>query len=198
MSAGDIVDLLYQLNLATADSAEARRIWRRTQGVPAVGTNAGPPKQLVADVNKVLRARPSESVGCPQTSEMLPRSEPSSRGAIMPTEAQLEADDLLDEMENVEPLTQEEVCFWYGIKPRIIRDGSRRGLSANWNPSANWRAPFVVAKMRKVSRWFGRLKPDAPSCAKDQGMGRCRPVREPMRSGPVFKTATTPCQQRLP
>ena len=35
----------------------------------------------------------------------------------MPTQAQLEAEELLDEMKDVEPLTQEEVYFWYGIKP---------------------------------------------------------------------------------
>lgn len=35
----------------------------------------------------------------------------------MPTQAQLEAEELLDEMKDVEPLTREEVCFWYGIKP---------------------------------------------------------------------------------
>ena len=66
----------------------------------------------------------------------------------MPTQAHLEAEELLDEMK-VEPLTQEEVCFWYGIKaedyPRC-----RRGLSANWNPSANWRAPRITVRLAMV------------------------------------------------
>jgi hypothetical protein len=35
----------------------------------------------------------------------------------MPTQTQLEAEEVLDGMKDVEPLTQEEVCFWYGIKP---------------------------------------------------------------------------------
>ena len=50
----------------------------------------------------------------------------------MPTEAHLEADDLLDEMKHVEPLTQEEVCFWYGILPedypRWVQAGIEREL----------------------------------------------------------------------
>jgi len=52
----------------------------------------------------------------------------------MPTQAQLEAEELLDEMENVKPLTQEEVCFWYGIKaedyPRWIQAGIERELES--------------------------------------------------------------------
>ena len=52
----------------------------------------------------------------------------------MPTQAQLEAEELLDEMENVEPLTQEEVCFWYGIKaedyPRWVQAGLQRELES--------------------------------------------------------------------
>ena len=52
----------------------------------------------------------------------------------MPTQAQLEAEELLDEMKDVEPLTQEEVCFWYGIKPedypRWVQAGLERELEA--------------------------------------------------------------------
>jgi len=52
----------------------------------------------------------------------------------MPTQAHLEAEELLDEMKDVEPLTQEEVCFWYGIKagdyPRWVQAGLERELES--------------------------------------------------------------------
>ena len=60
-------------------SLAARRLWRRATGAPPLRTN-GPPKRPGAEVNKVSRVRPSESVGCPQALEMVRRSEPSSRG----------------------------------------------------------------------------------------------------------------------
>ena len=54
----------------------------------------------------------------------------------MPTQAQLEAEELLDEMKEVEPLTQEEVYFWYGIKPEDYPRWVQAGSSASLRQSA--------------------------------------------------------------
>ena len=53
----------------------------------------------------------------------------------MPTQAQFEeAEDLLDELKDAEPLTQEELCFWHGIRredfPRVAQAGLERELEA--------------------------------------------------------------------
>ena len=84
----------------------------------------------------------------------------------MPTQAQLEAEELLDEMENVKPLTQEEVCFWYGIKaedyPRWIQAGIERELES----------------LGKLARAF-RARTDAESVALVRQIdARCAQLRE--------------------
>ena len=56
---------------------------------------------------------------------------------MMPTQAQLEAEELLDEMENVEPLTQEQVLLLLIIKaedyPRWVQAGLQRELDLSAN-----------------------------------------------------------------
>ena len=84
----------------------------------------------------------------------------------MPTEAHLEAEELLDEMKDVEPLTQEEVCFWYGIKaedyPRWVQAGLERELES----------------LGKLARAF-RARKDAESVALVRQIeARCTQLRE--------------------
>ena len=84
----------------------------------------------------------------------------------MLTQAQIEAEELLDEMENVEPLTQEEVCFWYGIKaedyPRWVQAGIERELES----------------LGKLARAF-RARTDAESVALVRQIeARCTQLRE--------------------
>jgi len=98
----------------------------------------------------------------------------------MQTQAQLEAEELLDEMKNVEPLRGKRFASGTASSPRIIPDRCRRGSSASLRQSAWRRARFAVAKMRKASRWFGSWCQMCPAARVDQGMGRCRPAREPV------------------
>jgi len=93
----------------------------------------------------------------------------------MQTQAQLEAEELLDEMKDVDPLTQEEVCFWYGITPEDYPRWVQAGLERELEAISMTARAFRGRKDAESVALVRQLMPDVPSCASGPRNGAMSP-----------------------
>ena len=85
----------------------------------------------------------------------------------MPTNQQVEdAEDLLNELMDVEPLTQEELYFWYGVRREDIPRLAQAGLERE------------VDTISKMARAFWNRKDKESIALVRQIEARCTQLRE--------------------